>query len=101
MSLKLTSQQQKALKFLRDDKEYGDLVYEQGAGWWLGTNKTNGKLAMNLIRLCLVTKVDASSVTKYERWEINDSGRRILEGKLPYRKNDGTYTDDLCKILGN
>ncbi len=75
--------------FLRDDKEYGDLVYEKGSGWWLGAKRTNGKLALNLIRLCLVSKQDYSD----DRYCINQSGLRALEGKKPYRQSNGTYVD--------
>lgn len=90
MLLKLTRQQRKALEFLRDDKEYGDMVYEPGAGWWLGINKTNGKLALGLIRLCLVSKEQYNNSDRYECWIINESGKRALDGKPPYRKSDGT-----------
>jgi len=97
-TLKLTKQQRKALEFLRDDEEYGDMVYEPGNGWWLGICKTNGKLAFSLIRLCLVTRGQYSNNDQYERWEINESGIRALRGKPPYRMGDGTYIDNLREI---
>lgn len=99
MSFKLTRQQRKALEFLRDDKEYGDLVYEPRFGWWLGDKRTNGKLALGLIRLCLITKEQMSNADKYERWEINQSGTRALEGKAPYCKANGTYTDNVGELF--
>lgn len=104
--MKLTSGQRKALEFLRDDEEYGDMVYESKNGWWLGTHRTNGKLSLSLIRLCLVTIDEMSSNTtgvgsksKYERWEINETGLRVLDGKPPYTKANGTHVDDLREIL--
>lgn len=97
--MKLTSGQRKALEFLRDDEEYGDMVYEPGNGWWLGTHKTNGKLAFGLIRLVLVTREQFSNSDKYERWEINETGRKALDGKPPYTKANGTHVDNLHEIL--
>jgi hypothetical protein len=96
--MKLTYGQRKALKFLRDDEEYGDMVHEPGSGWWLGTHKINGKLALSLIRLCLVTREQWSNSSKYERWGINGTGLRALDGKPPYTKADGTYVDNLHEV---
>lgn len=98
MPLKLTDRQRWALEFLRDDEEYGDLVYEPRAGWWLGADRTNGKLAFGLIRLCLITKEPGTSDNICERWGINESGRRALDGKPPYRNGSGVYTDKICQI---
>lgn len=95
--MELTIRQREVLAFLRDDKEYGDLVYESGAGWWLGDQRTNGKLAFGLIRLCLISRDDDSD--SFQRWGINESGRRALDGKPAYPKGDGTHTDDLSEIL--
>lgn len=99
--MKLTDRQRKALEFLRDDEEYGDMVYEPGAGWWLGICKTNGKLALNLIRLCLISREQYSYSNRYERWTINEAGRRVLNGQLAYRKSDGTYTDKMFDKIGD
>ncbi len=97
--MKLTNGQRKALEFLRDDEEYGDMVYEPGNGWWLGIHRTGGKLALSLIRLCLVTKEQWNNSSKCERWEINESGRRALDGKPPYCKGNGTHMDNLHEAL--
>lgn len=97
--MKLTNGQRRALEFLRDDEEYGDMVHELGNGWWLGTHRTNGKLALGLIRLIFVTREQFSNNDKYERWEINETGLRALDGKPPYRKADGTHVDNLHEVL--
>lgn len=90
--MKLTKEQRAALEFLRDDEEYGDLVYEPGRGWWLGTRQTNGRLAFGLMRLCLISRESVDSES-YQRWVINESGHRALDGKRPYRMADGTHVD--------
>ena len=91
--MKLTKRQREALIFLRDDDEYGDLVYEKGSGWRLGVEQTNGKLALGLIRLCLISEQEFSD--DYRCWRINESGLRALEGKAPYRLSSGKYVDVL------
>lgn len=91
----LTTGQRKALLFLRDDDEYGDMVYEKGIGWWLGTQKTNGKLALGLIRLCLVSMEQGANLDdEYQRWEINGCGIRALNNQPPYRLADGQYSNN-------
>lgn len=92
----LTTGQRKALLFLRDDDEYGDMVYEKGIGWWFGTRKTSGRLALGLIQLCLVSADQYTSLNDgYQRWEINECGIRALDNQPPYRLSDGEYSDSL------
>ena len=92
--MKLTRKQRSALADLADGD---DLVFEQGAGWWIGERRTNGQLGLSLVSLALVSKDSSSGI---DRYEINETGRRALDGLLPYRDADGVYHDSLADLLG-
>lgn len=58
---------------------YGpELVFEKGAGWWIGCYRTSGLLARQLIQLCLISLESDSRPGEYERWVINEEGREML-----------------------
>jgi hypothetical protein len=59
----------------RDDEE---LVWEKGGGWWIGDRRTNGKVGIRLLLLCLVSASQDSHTGKFERYDINEEGRRII-----------------------
>ena len=65
----------------------------------MGNKQTNGKLALGLIRLCLITKDQFNNSDKYESWTINESGIRALESNAPYRKANGTYTHSIGELF--
>lgn len=71
---KLTAKQRFVLNKLLNEEE--ELVYEEGAGWWIGEDRTNGKLANSLLRACLISDCSFGSVL---RFSINQTGRNALK----------------------
>jgi hypothetical protein len=94
--MKLTKRQREVLTMLRDDPEC-DLAYSPGGGWWIGHEQTNGRLANSLIRAVLVNCYGLG--TSFERYEINESGRRALEGLPPYCDRDGNYHETIWECM--
>lgn len=75
-----------------------DLAYSPGGGWWVGNDRTNGATAMWLLRHCLVSEADSDSTM--ERYEINESGQRVLAGEdRPYRLSDGRWVGSMAEAL--
>jgi hypothetical protein len=95
--MKLTRAQRRVLKSLAENEDI-DLAFDKGGGWWIGDEQTNGKLATALIRMVLVRK-DGHTSGDMERYTINDSGRRALEGLPPYRASDGRYYDTFYECM--
>ena len=87
--MKLTPRQRTVLTELQRG---ADLVYEADGGWWIGRKLTNGKLGRKLVELALVSR-DRIPGDAYERYTINERGRRALAGLPPYRLADGRYLD--------
>lgn len=57
-----------------------DLIYERGAGWWVGNRRTSGRVALGLLRLCLVHEdQNAGPGSAVERYFISEDGRQILK----------------------
>lgn len=57
----------------RDDLEDAELVYEQGAGWWLGLDRVSGSASQWLIRHVLISR-DSEPSAALERWKLNEHG---------------------------
>lgn len=75
MSL-ITPEMRTALAIMAEDPD-ADMVYEKGAGWWVGCERLAGITAHNLLRLCLVSD-SGSTPGVFERYDINEEGRRAL-----------------------
>lgn len=60
--------------------ESGDeeLVYSLNGGWWIGLRRTTGRVAMDLLSLCLINEAQDSQ-PDFQRYTINEDGRKILE----------------------
>jgi hypothetical protein len=62
-----------------DDQE---LVYEEGAGWWLDLNYVSARTCWSLLKKMLIKDVtDTNGVLR--RYIINESGERALNGETP------------------
>lgn len=93
--MKLTKTQINVLQRLANDE---DLVYEKGAGWWFGNERTNGQLAQFLIRNILVSCDDFGK--QVEHYSINESGRLALAGKEKiYRISSGELVATLREAV--
>ncbi len=68
-----------ALNLLRriDCEEDKELVYEQGGGWWVGSDTTTGRYALELIRFCLLRQ-EHEQGESFERYTLNEEGRAAL-----------------------
>lgn len=60
------------------DSQYGELVYERGAGWWVDCDRVSGRTVTGLLLLCLISKEDFGN-DALERYELNEDGRGVLE----------------------
>lgn len=67
---------ERVLREMRDQDE--ELVYEPKAGWWVGLRRTSGKVALQLLRLCLLRKEDYQGGV-FERYSLNEEALKILE----------------------
>ena len=74
----LTKRMYEVLKALADDVET-DLVWEKGAGWWIGFHRTHGKTALALVRLCLVNEDSIARDGTYCRYDINEHGEAAIK----------------------
>ena len=64
------------LREMRDQDE--ELVFEVGAGWWVGLRRTSGRVAFELMRYALIRQTDFGG-GRLERHVINEEGRMILD----------------------
>ena len=72
----LTKRQREVLTIMRDKDE--ELVYEKGRGY-LGYSPVSPGTVMQLLRLAAIRMEDGAEVGKFERYTINETGRKILE----------------------
>lgn len=69
-----------------------ELVYERGAGWWVGCDQVAGRYARLAIQLVLVGLDGFSRVGHgMERYHVNEEGRRAL--------GDPAYVPTIVKHL--
>lgn len=87
--VKLTPKQHEVLLRLRDDPE-ADLVYEKNHGWWCGFDRLGAGVAWALIRLSFVS-LRSRSGELVQRYEINGTGIRHLQGLKPYTDSRGRH----------
>ena len=79
--IKLTKREREVLQKMQEGE---DLVYETGGGWWIGDEPTNGKLAIRLIAMAVISQEEYCG-EGVERYYINGTGKRLLEtGELKY-----------------
>ena len=78
--MKLSIAQRKVLLKMKEGEE---LINEKGAGWWIGLRRTNGRLVYNLLRMCAISQ-DTFSKDNYQIFNINETGRKLLEDKMPH-----------------
>lgn len=69
----------RVLREMRDQDE--ELIYEPGAGWWVGLRQTSGSVAFQLLRLCLLHK-ETFQGGSLERYVLNEEGHNILDDAL-------------------
>jgi hypothetical protein len=96
--VKLTRGEREVLQRLHNQTRI-DIVYEKGAGWWLGNRRLSSKLAKSLLQKCLIRADSMNSPGVFERYIISPSGERALDGEPPYRRADGRYVDALEEIM--
>lgn len=72
---KLTQGQKRILERMLKTEE--ELVWCKGGGWWIGEHQTNGRLAMSLIRACVISQMTSSHLCQI--YTINETGRIALE----------------------
>ncbi len=71
----LTAGMERVLREMRDQDE--ELVYEPKAGWWVGLRRTGGKVALQLLRLCLLHGENFEGGV-FERYSLNEEALKIL-----------------------
>ncbi len=71
----LTKNMERILIWMRDTKD-SELVFAKPGGWY--TNKrVSGATCGRLLRLCLISKDEASGGTTY--YKIGEDGRKVLD----------------------
>ncbi len=60
------------------DEERGELVWEKGAGWWLGNHRVSSTACKRLLQACALRGASFNHIGKYEVYTINETGRKIL-----------------------
>ena len=75
----LTKRQVQILTIMRDnaDSDDGELVYEPGAGAYLGYMPVTTHTVNAFLRMMAIRKEDFEG--KLERYTINETGRKLLE----------------------
>lgn len=73
----LTKRQREVLQMLADDEDC-DIAYERGDAW-CGDVKIAARTVFALIRMCAISLDGDSRVGQFERYHINETGRRLLE----------------------
>ena len=63
------------------DDEDGELVYERGSGY-IGLEPVAARTVFALLRLCAISVEDGSEPGRFERYTINETGRKLLAGDV-------------------
>lgn len=75
-----TSLTKRELEVLQKMKENELLTYSKGSGWWIGEEKTSGRLAMSLLRNCLISEDSfCAGRDNYVNYYINETGESALD----------------------
>lgn len=73
----LTKRQREILTIMRDQDE--ELVYERGVGY-IFESPVAARTVFALLRLCAISLQSDSEPGGFERYRINGTGRKLLEG---------------------
>ncbi len=78
----LTKRQREVLETMADYpfNFRGELVYEQGAGGWLGYDRVAARTVFALLRACAISLESGSVIGdgRVERYRINETGRQLI-----------------------
>lgn len=72
---------QRQLEILAEMQKGEELVFEKGAGWWLGTARIHGRTIVALQRLMSIS-MDQYSTAAMERYHINETGKKLLSERI-------------------
>lgn len=78
-----------------DDLETQEIVCSGGT-CWIGLERTSYAIVRQLLRDVLINFDDLGGA---EHYEINESGRRFLQGLPPYRDSTGDYHWSFTEML--
>lgn len=80
----LSARQLAVLRWMRDhddadpsELEDGELVYERGVAY-IGYTRVSARTFLALLRAMAISAAQDSQVGRFERYRINETGRRIL-----------------------
>ena|ERR1035437_9597601 len=73
----LTTRTRNLLIRIRDSED-GEIVFNEGGGWWVDDHQVNGQNAMDLIRLCLL-RADSFNRDDYQIYELYEESRKIID----------------------
>lgn len=74
------------------ESEDQEVVYERGAGWWVGEDRTTGRWPRLALTLALVSPTQDTHVGHgLERYEVNEEGRKLVQ--------DPAYQPELLRHL--
>lgn len=76
----ITKRQLQVLRLMRDNDQ--DFVYERGRSGYVGLERVSKETMLALIRLMAVRLDPYSVIGVFERYTINETGRKICEDLL-------------------
>ena len=86
----LTKRQREILTIMRDrqddDEDFDGEIVREGRVAYLGYQRVSVRTINELVVLCAISLDQHSTVGRCERYHINETGRRLLDGTMEYPK---------------
>ncbi len=87
--LRVTTAERNLLIRIRDSED-GELVYEKGAGWWVGYDRVSAQVVHGLLNKVLIRDTD-NTAGVLEIYELNEEGEQAAV--------DPSYVPSIGKLL--
>ena len=91
-TIRVTARMVKVLQAMANgalDDDECELVYERGAGWWLGLERVGNTAGTRLLQACAIRAESDNRIGEFERYTINETGRQILHAARAAAREEG------------
>lgn len=95
----LSSLSKRALNLLQRIQAADDetLIYEPGAGWWVGNGTAAGRDAYELLRAAAIRQVGGEPFDEsFQRYEVNSRGQEFLKEQAAEAERESRDENDLA-----